>query len=297
LYNTKYLLLTALRWDHIDLFPTEESYVENFRNYIKTIPADGLIVANANHKHIVDVCRDAKAPVIFYSADQSQQDKVQWYLNRTTQPLPTLVRKETPEKPLEIIPFERKIVGDYNDENILAAAVLAYELGIKKERIQEGIAEFRGVKRRLEKRFENDKALVLDDLGSTPFKAQGALNAIRKDYTESKIIVIFEPNTGNRLEESLPLYKDVFDSADEVILPRFTKLLASDTLKRFGANRLLETLKEYGINAQNIRDDEQLLAYVIEQIHASDKHVVVAFLGSHGFRGMIEELVSRLQPN
>lgn len=290
-YKTKYLILHSCQWEHPDMFPTEQSYVENFRNYVREIPKDGIIIANANDKNVVDVVKDSSCRVIYYSANKLNAFALpDWYLEKSSKPLPTFIRFKDDPSNLEIIPYERKIIGEFNEENFLAGSVMAYELGVKKEYIQDTISEFKGIKRRLEIKIQSDQFLIIDDFGSSPPKAHGSLQALRSDYPDSKIIAIFEPNTGNRTEASIPTYKKAFKLADEIIFPRFTKLPSIDK-KRFNAEELIESLKPYYDNITYVGDDDVLVNLLVKEIELGDAvHKIIVFMGSHGFRGMIEKL-------
>lgn len=293
-YHPKYLLITAVQWDHTDMFKTEAEYVENFRNLVKTIPEDGLIVANANDVNAVAVCSSAKCKVVYYSRNKTKSVvNPQWMLDSSSQPLPSFV-KHSPDSELEIIPFERKVLGDYHDENFLAAAALAYELGIRKERIQEAIEDFPGMKGRLELVYESKVKNVIDDFASSPPKVKGTLATLRSEYPDAHLVAVFEPNSGNRVAQALPLYNDAFEFADQIILPRFTKLPKTE-VDRFDGAFLYEHLQNIYPALEYIPDDGELVKRLIDL--QNDKQIVIAFLGSHGFRGMIEELVSRLESN
>lgn len=290
-YKTKYLILHSCQWEHPDMFPTEELYINNFRKYIQNIPVDGIIIANANDKNVVDIVKNADCKVIYYSANKSNAFTLpDWYLEKSSKPLPTFIKFKDDPSNLEIIPYERKIIGEFNEENFLAASVMAHELGIRKEYIQNTISDFKGIKRRLEIKIQDKKYMIIDDFGSSPPKAQGCLQALRDDYPKSKIIAIFEPNTGNRTLASIPTYQDAFKLADEVIFPRFTKLPNVET-KRFNAEELIEYLKQYYNNITYVGDDDVLVNLLVKEIElGEDTHKVIVFMGSHGFRGMIEKL-------
>lgn len=293
-YQATHLILTSVKHDHLDMFPTLQSYLQNFAKLIKQIPDSGLIVANANDPNVVELCSEAECPVIYYSSDKEQsQTKADWYLSRQSRPLPCFIRDQAGDK-LEIIPFDRKILGSYNDENLLAASVMAYELGIRKEVIQTSITSFAGIKRRLEVKFQNDQLKIIDDFGSSPPKAQGSLKAILSDFPESEIYVIFEPNTGNRTDQSLPLYKNVFNGAHAIILPRFTKLGKTNE-PRFDDTKLFAHLQKYYANVYNINDDQKLIDFLLDKIKNSSENNIIVFMGSHGFRGMISQLVESVK--
>lgn len=290
-YSPKYLVINSCQWEHPDIFPTEKSYIENFTQLVKQIPANGIIFANANDKNVVDISQKAVCKVIYYSANKDKAYiKPLWYLERISKPLPTFVRLDEDIASLEIIPYERKVIGEFNEENLLAAAVLSYELGIRKERIQEAIADFQGIKRRLEIKYQQKEFIIIDDFGSSPPKAQGSLKALREDYPESEIYVVFEPNTGNRTEAAIPTYSGAFDKVDEIIFPRFTRLPKTQ-LHRLNEQELADKLKSYYSNITVVPEDDILLKMLIKHIElGSNKHKIIIFMGSHGFRGMIDKL-------
>lgn len=292
-YKAKYLVINSCKWEHPDLFRSEEEYVENFRKLVETIPTDGLIVANANDANVIRAVEHALCKVIYYSVDKEKAFTTpHWFLEKTSKPLPTFVKLNPQTASLEIIPYERKIIGEFNEENLLAATAMAYELGVRKERIQEAIADFAGIKRRLEIKYNNDKLSIIDDFGSSPPKAQGSLKALRQDYPESEIFLIFEPNTGNRTSTSIPTYRNALDMADEIIFPRFTQLPRTD-IERFSAEELAEKLKPLYKNITVVPDDEILFKLIIKQVElGSDRHKIVVFMGSHSFRGIIDKLCS-----
>lgn len=297
-YSPKYLIFNAAKWDHPDLFPTEESYTKNFEKLIRRVPEDGLIVANANDQKVVDIVSRASCRVVYYSYHQEQaKTNPEWSLVTESKPLPCIIRLEQDHKPLEIIPYEKQIIGNFNEENLLAAAVLAYELGIKKERIQDAIASYQGLKRRLEIVHREENSLIIDDFGSSPPKVKGSLAALRDDYPDAQITVVFEPNTGNRTPESVETYENTFEQADEVIFPRFTKLPKVKDLVRYSEEDLAKKLKEkFGQEVALVQNDDELVEYLKAKLEDQGKvFKIVVFMGSHGFRGMIKQLVSLLK--
>lgn len=286
-YHAKYLILNSCKWEHPDLFHTESSYIENFKLLIRNLPSDGVIIANANDKNVCEIVKEARCDVVYYSVDRELSCvKPNWFLDKTTKPLPTFIKWNEVSGEIEVVPFSHKLIGNFNEENFLAATALVSELGIKKERIQDGIEEFTGIKRRLEIIAQTDDLLLIDDFGSSPPKAKGSLEAIREDYPDSEITAVFEPNTGNRTIESIVTYKNCFDLADKIIFPRFTKLPKTN-YRRLDHYELKNKLKGEYPNIEVIDNDDVLIKQLSQK---SDKHKVVVFMGSHGFRGMIDQL-------
>ena len=165
------------------------------------------------------------------------------------------------------------------------------------EKIIESIASFNGLKRRLEKRYEGD-ITIFDDIAHSPAKAASVLKTLKEIYNPStalrvnKIIAIFEPNTGNRRPEAKPSYDNAFADADEVIIPRLSAAkIDPDQPAHLEASDLVRIISKTHSNCRAIEDDEALVQYLLTQIKKDD---VVVFLGSHSFRGMIDQLVSKI---
>jgi UDP-N-acetylmuramate-alanine ligase len=191
--------------------------------------------------------------------------------------------------------IESPLLGKYNAENITGCFALACEIGLEPEKTIEAILGFNGMKRRLEKRREAPPAggvTVIDDIAHSPEKARSVLKNLREIYS-GKIVAVYEPNTGNRMPESMPSYKNAFRDADEVVIPKLTRLKIdpNETERAFGGKELVLAIGESHRNAGYFEDDEALVSHITEKREPED---VIVFLGSHGFRGMIEETVKKL---
>jgi UDP-N-acetylmuramate-alanine ligase len=110
---------------------------------------------------------------------------------------------------------------------------------------------------------------------------------LRRIY-QGKIIAVFEPNTGNRREEALPQYSYAFSAADEIIIPAFTKLKKDCSIKILEAVEIANEIKKTQPNTQYFTEDSSITTYLKQKTQPDD---VVVFMGSHGFRGMIESIL------
>ncbi len=283
-YKPTILLMTGLAWDHADLYPTEEDYLNAFRKLITGLPSDGKIVA----------CRDNE---LLYKTITDLGVKATWY---GVHPEADYIYKN-PKGTLrgiscdvsvggETYTLESQILGSHMAENIAGCFALAHSCGIAPEKIQKAISEYKGVKRRLEKRFDGD-VLVLDDIAHSADKAKNVLTSLRSllPKNSGKIIAIFEPNIGGRKPESAHQYANAFADADQVIIPRLTALkIGEATQNALDGKSLTQEIQKTHSNTLHIDDDNALVAHIKNSAHKGD---VIIFLGSHGFRQMIEETV------
>lgn len=277
-YHPTHLLLTGMKWDHADVYPTEQSYFKAFEDLIASIPENGLIVANTDEENIRKILKSAKAPIVTYG--QAGSNYIYEDIVQTKNGI-----EFTIENFGEAFNLSSPMLGDFTAKNICGVFIMAKELGIEPNRIIEAIKNFKGIKRRLEKRgTAQNGADVYDDIAHSPAKAQAILNNLKKIYP-GKILAVFEPNTGNRQMESLPSYDNNFTSADEIIIPRLTTVKTPGSLD---GQALADVIAKTHNNVKYIEDDEQLVAYLKESATADD---AIVFMGSHGFRSMIEKVI------
>lgn len=280
-YAPKHLLLTAVTWDHADIYKTERKYEQAFQKLVDSLPDDGKIIASER----VDNIKLPKNTITYgkeKNADYRYSD-----IKQTTTGLNFTINHLQ-----QTFTIVSPCLGDYMADNITACFALANELGLAPEKIIASIKTFIGMKRRLEKRLSGN-VTVIDDIAHSPVKAEAILQTLRQLYT-GKIIAVFEPNTGNRRPEAITSYDNAFRDADEVIIPRLTqiKIDKKDTARALEGEDLTKIISETHAHATYLPDDDTLIDYVTTSAGANS---VIVFLGSHGFRGMIEKVVKKLK--
>ncbi len=194
------------------------------------------------------------------------------------------------------------MLGRFNVENITGAFAMAHSIGIPADKIIQAIKDFKGIKRRFEKRLDGDMAksgvTVLDCHAPTPEKAASVLASVREVY-DKKIIAVYEPNIGGRQRETESKYDNAFKDADMVLIPRLTKLkvandqgpMTNDQIRPMEGEELFKTISKTHKDCAYLPEDEVVVNFLLSQAKKGD---CVVFLGSHGFRGMIEEAVKKL---
>lgn len=284
-YSPTHLLLTAVEWDHADVYPTEAAYGAAFLELIDRIPNSGTIVYSEDvPDEIVKKIREHGVRSLCYGTDASCDVRAE-HISLTMNGMRFTVHWDG-----ATYAVKTHLLDEYNAKNILGCFSLALQHGLAPNDILAAIANFPGIKRRLERRNTGTVALF-DDIAHSPAKAASVLQTLKK-ITAGKIYAVFEPNTGNRQREAIPAYTGAFSNADEVIIGRLTQLKVDP----MGPEPLDGKALAAVINASHphvafIPDDDALVAYLKEKTHPGD---VVVFLGSHGFRGMIELLSQQL---
>lgn len=290
-YKPTHLLLTAVSWDHADLYPTEKEYFAAFEKLLGNIPAGGFITACADHRGVRKILDIFKGKKVTYGREGGDGEYTYSKVAQSTSgiDLAITIHHDTYQ-------IHSPMLGAYQAENITGCFAMAHSLGIEPDKIIEAISLFKGLKRRLEKRLDaqvylapNAGITVLDDIAHSPEKASSVLATLRAIYS-GKIITVFEPNIGGRSRESAAKYDDAFKNCDIVVIPRLTKLKVAEDAKEqpMDGEELAKTIMKTHPNVVYIDADDRLVTFLREQTKKDD---VIAFLGSHGFRGMIEETI------
>lgn len=280
-YSATHLLLTAVEWDHADIYPTEQKYFDTFETLVRSVPKDGLLVLSERAEQYKEY---SGCKTVTYGLSEHNDYVYSNIVSDKNGMTFTITYEE------KIYKIKTPFISEYQAENISGCFALAHTIGIEARSIIASIANHQGLKRRMEKRFEGD-VTIIDDIAHSPTKASSALSTVRK-ITQGKVIAIFEPNTGNRQPSTAEGYDHAFTDADEVIIPRLTVIKTDKNAdKPFDGDALADVIAKTHSHTKYIDDDQALIQTITTEAKPGDS---IVFLGSHGFRGMIEELINRI---
>lgn len=270
-YRPKYIVLTATKHDHPEIYKTEEEYLNAFVKFVELLPEDGLLVYNLDSvdKKIVET---AKCRKISYSLNNSSAD----YHN---------------------LQISTHLLGKANLENVHGAYALCKELGITEDTILTAISKFRGVKTRLELLGEFGGRLLYWDFAQHPEKVKGSLTALRESYPDKRIICVYDPvTTGLKYRESLEWFNDSFTQADQVIIGRVSFLKSINKEERVTGADLVKTISQSQPNVFYEAIDERIVEWLKTN---SKKENLIVFMssGGLGFVNLIEEVKGKLKDN
>lgn len=203
LYKPNIALLSGIAWDHINVFPTFENYVEQFKIFVDKIVNGGILIYNEEDAVINEIVAETANPIrkLPYSTPEYTIDEGITYL-------------ETPEGPMPL-----EVFGKHNLSNLNGAKWVCQNMGIDEEDFYEAIASFRGASKRLEKIAENGSSVVFKDFAHSPSKVLATTEAVKKQYPNKKLIACLELHTYSSLNASfLEQYKGALEQADEAVV-------------------------------------------------------------------------------
>jgi UDP-N-acetylmuramate: L-alanyl-gamma-D-glutamyl-meso-diaminopimelate ligase len=247
-YNPYAVILTSLEYDHADVYPDIESLKGVFKNLIKLVPEDGVIVYNCDDKNLRKIIESVnpKARTISYGKD-SKADFVLLESKTTFEDsaFKNYILADTPfRKKLE---FYLSIPGEYNALNALSILAMLYGLNLLKDGWKEAFKDFSGVKRRQEIVWADENLIIIDDFAHHPTAVKTTLEELKKAIKPEKTIAIFEPRTNSSKRKIFQEdYVKSLSLADEIYLKIPPGLENIPEEERLDTGYLLDSLKNIG---------------------------------------------------
>lgn len=199
LYRPNIALLSGIAWDHVNVFPTFENYLEQFRIFVDSIIKGGSITYNeedVNVKSIVEASANSirKLP---YSTPDFFVEHGKTFLNTGEGPMPL------------------EIFGHHNMNNLAGAKWICQNMGIDEADFYEAITSFKGASKRLEKIGERDNTIIFKDYAHSPSKVAATTKAVKEQFPDRKLIACLELHTYSSLNaEFLKEYRGSLKEAD-----------------------------------------------------------------------------------
>ena len=235
LYKPNIALLSGIAWDHINVFPTWDIYVEQFKIFIDSIIKGGSITYNiedAEVKKVVENSENTIRKFPYQTPDYIVENGI------------TILETDEGSMPIEIF-------GKHNLNNLAGAKWICQQIGIGENDFYEAISTFQGASKRLEKIAETDNAIAYKDFAHSPSKVLATTNALKNQYPDRKLIACLELHTYSSLNpEFLNQYKGALAAADISVV--------------FYSPRSVEIKKLQAISHQQIMDafqNEDLIVY------------------------------------
>jgi UDP-N-acetylmuramate: L-alanyl-gamma-D-glutamyl-meso-diaminopimelate ligase len=203
LYKPNIALLSGIAWDHINVFPTFENYIEQFDIFLNQITDGGAIIYNQEDPVVKKVVEDSTSLIKKYPYQTPH------YVVENGKTL-----LETPEG---LMPIE--IFGNHNLNNLEGARWICQLMGVDATDFYEAISTFKGASKRLEKIAENAITVVFKDYAHSPSKVEATTQAVKNQYPDRKLLACLELHTYSSLDPGfLHEYEGALDAADVAVV-------------------------------------------------------------------------------
>ncbi len=235
LYKPTIAILSGIAWDHINVFPTFENYVEQFKIFINLIEQGGSLIYCELDKEVKKVCEAAREDI---------------------KKFPYAIPAHKIENGITIlINFQSNIrnqklsvFGNHNLMNLEGARLACNQINVTDEMFLNAIESFTGASKRLELIKQNGRTAVYKDFAHSPSKLKATTQAVKNQFPNRKLIACMELHTFSSLNEDfLKEYEGSMELADEAIVyfnphtiehKKLKVITEAQVMKAFGGNNI-----------------------------------------------------------
>lgn len=275
LYKPNIGLITGIAWDHINVFPTFENYVEQFDIFANQVEDGGVLIYFEGDKYIKQIVDNCENSIQFipYTTHTNKIENGDTYLINDKDEFPI------------------KVFGEHNLQNISGAKQVCLQLGITVQEFYSAIQSFEGAAKRLQLLGKNDNTTIYLDFAHSPSKLQATVDAVKKQYPNKKVVACMELHTYSSLNKDFLIqYKGTMQKADKAIVFYSNHAIKLKKLKNIDKNLIAESFDKQGITVFN--DKNSLKS---ELLFMELQNTVLLFLSSGNFDGIdLKEMTSKL---
>jgi UDP-N-acetylmuramate: L-alanyl-gamma-D-glutamyl-meso-diaminopimelate ligase len=264
IYQPNIALLSGIAWDHINVFPTFENYLEQFQIFVDSITVGGSITFNSEDQHVKNIVEQSENQVrkFPYCTPEHSIESGVTYIDTEEGPLPL------------------EIFGTHNLNNIAGSKWICQQMGVDEADFYEAISSFSGASKRLEKLVSNSKCVVYKDFAHSPSKVKATTDAIKAQYPSRKLVACLELHTYSSLDsEFLSQYKGTLDAADQAVVFYSPHSVEIKKLKSVSKEQIESAFKRNDLIIYTNTDDFKKF---IISLDYDNKSVVLMSSGSYG---------------
>ena len=268
-YHPHIAVISGIGWDHVNVFHTFDSYLEQFRIYVNTIEKGGCLIFDNNDIEARKIAQDAAVPTCGYEIHPYVSEEENTYLINNG-------------KKIQV-----QVFGEHNMKNINAAYNVCKQIGVSDEIFYDAISSFKGASRRLELMCENKEknVMLFHDFAHAPSKVVATVKALREQYKDRFLLIVFELHTYSSLSEVfIDHYKNCLDNCDKAIVFYDPHAVAIKKLEMMTDERIIEGFGREDIKVVHSKDE------LLEELNnVTKENLVGGFMSSGDFNGFKPE--------
>jgi UDP-N-acetylmuramate--alanine ligase len=287
LLNPIVAAVTNIDDDHLDHYGTKEKIVDAFVEFINKLPFYGRVALNANDKSSVSIKSRIKRPMIWYGIEKNADEAD--YIARNVSINAAGTSFDLYYQGRHFTTVRTPMWGMHNVSNALAAIAISHQAEIDMDVIQAGLMKFQGVGRRLEKLYNKNNFLVIDDYGHHPTEIKATISSLR-NVDQRPMCVVFEPHRYTRTQNFWKQFQECFEGADELYL---TPIYAASeqSIPGITTEALVSEMKALGKNVHFLSSLDEMKPLLNDR---KDKNYLFVTLGAGAISKKIREMVKSL---
>jgi len=278
-------VVNNIEFDHADIYRDIDEVRLAFRRLVNLVPRSGLTLLGIDSPDAAALATHARSRVQTFGLSAGAD----WRAFDIHSANGTRFRAQHEARDLG--EFRMPLLGEHNVRNALAALAIGAEVGLDLENLRQGLAAFKGVKRRLEVVGEARGITIYDDFAHHPTAVDETLKAVRRSSPGKRIWAIFEPRSASSCRR---IFQDdfarAFAGADEVVIASvFRSSLPPE--ERLSESALVADLTDRNVRARHLPDVDAIVDAVSRDARDGDLIVVMS---NGGFGGIHRKLLAAL---
>jgi len=287
-YRPRVVVLTAVEYDHADIYPDMAAYRRAFEGLVDMLPRDGLVVGCADDPEVRALLARAPCPVVGYGLAAEAGYRV---LESGPDGAGMTFRVRAPDGAEARLALP--LAGRHNVLNATACLAVLGHLGLGLEAAAGAWRGFLGIARRLEERGVAAGVTVLDDFAHHPTKVRETVRAARLRYPRAHLVAIFEPRTHtSRRKVFQDAYPASFEGADRVVVVPPYDVGQLPAEERFDSGALVDALRARGLQAELCASADAVVSALVPGLPAGS---VLLVMSNGAFDGIHEKLLAALR--
>ena len=265
LYHPNVALVTGIAWDHINVFPTFEIYVEQFKKFADLVEPQGTFIYFEQDKELQKIARGVRPDItaLAYNTPEYVISEGKTYIKYNGKEIPL------------------QVFGEHNLQNINAARLVCLQVGVSESDFYEAISSFGGAARRLQKITEANGCTAFLDFAHAPSKLRATIKAVKDQYQNRRLVACMELHTFSSLNKDfLPEYKDTMKPADVAYVYFNPEVIAHKGLEKITKEQVAEG---FGKNI-TVFTDPKALQEELRKIKFENTNLL--FMTSGNFSGL-----------
>ena len=270
LYKPHIAVLTGIAWDHINVFPTFENYVEQFRKFVDLMEVQGRLIYFDGDENLNEIAAHLRRDIVPFAYNTPKHE----VRNGVTY----LITKYG-DVPL-------KIFGEHNLQNMDAARLACRQIGVTDEQFYSVISEFPGASNRLQKIAETATSVAFKDFAHSPSKLKATVKAVKHQYPDRKLVACMELHTFSSLtEDFLPQYADSMAEADVAFVYYNPEVIHHKRLKEINPEQVKNA---FGGTNLTVYTDSEALQTKLRELNYDNSALLLMTSGNFSGVNLIE---------
>ncbi|MBS7563439.1 peptidoglycan synthetase [Mucilaginibacter sp. Bleaf8] len=264
LYKAHVAVISGIAWDHINVFPTFENYIEQFEVFVQTVQPEGVVYYAQNDAVLQQMISNNHSPVKKQPYGLPKFEVEQGV---------TTITSEGNRYPLQVF-------GEHNLLNMEAARSVCSQLNIDADAFYTSMTTFKGAARRLELLGKNERSNIYKDFAHSPSKLKATIQAVKAQFPDRELLACIELHTFSSLDKNfLSEYAGCMDEADKAIVFIDAKTFEQKRLQPYDEAAVKDAFKRTDLI---YFDSPEKLKAELEKENTTNKNVLLMSSGNFG---------------